>query len=407
GSDYIGTRPFDVEIRDRGKGLRKVSISLLIAGKEYPIATEQYDLPVMEKVIAVTLSPEKPGIKEGPAVLRAKATDRSYWRFFRGNETTINRDVTVDFTPPTIQLVRGDRYINFGGSGFVIYRSSPDAIKSGVKIGRYFFPGYKSTVNRPDTYMAFFAHPYDVPAGEKTQIVAEDAAGNSKQAALSYTLRNFRYKKRYVNVTDSYIERKVVPLLGEGLSRQGSLKDAFIKANRRLRQQNEALIRKVCEKSVETMLWSGAFHQLSNSKVQANFADERTYIYKGETIDHAYHLGYDLAVTRNYPIEAANHGVVVFTGNLGIFGNTVIIDHGLGIFTMYSHMSSIAVKKGNKVERKEVIGKTGETGLATGDHLHYAILIHGVPVLPLEWWDGEWIKDNILSKIQDATTGQL
>ena len=148
------------------------------------------------------------------------------------------------------------------------------------------------------------------------------------------------------------------------------------------------------------MLWRGAFHQLSNSKVEANFADERTYVYKGEIIDHAYHLGYDLAATRNYPIEAANDGVVVFTGDLGIYGNTVIIDHGFGLVTMYSHMSLITVNKGDKVQQKQLIGKTGETGLATGDHLHYATLIHGVPVLPLEWWDGKWIKDNILGKIQ-------
>ncbi len=398
--DYISTRPFKVEINERGKGLREVSITVLAAGQEYPIFAEEYESPIMEKHITVTLSPTLK-IPDGPAILRVTATDRSYWGFFKGNRASISKDVTVDFTAPTIELKIGDRNVNFGGSGLVIYESSPDTIKSGVRIGQYLFPGYKGHIKDSNAYLAFFAHPYDVPTEEKATIIAEDKAGNSGVIGLSYTLRKRRYKKRTVNVTDSYIERKVASLLGEGSSQQASLKDVFIKVNHSLRKENEAKIRKICEESINAILWSRAFHQLSNSKVEANFADERTYTYKGEIIDHAYHLGYDLAVTRNYPIEAANDGVVVFTGDLGIYGNTVIIDHGFGLFTMYSHMSLITVNKGDKVQQKQLIGKTGETGLAMGDHLHYSTLIHGVPVLPLEWWDGKWIKDNILGKIQN------
>ncbi len=398
--DYISTRPFKVEINERGKGLRRASITVLAAGQEYPIFAEEYESSVMEKHITVTLSPRSK-IPDGPAVLRVTSTDRSYGGFDSGNKASISKDVTVDFTPPTIQLVGGDRYVNFGGSGLVVYQSSADTIKSGVKIGGYFFRGYKPELKDPNIYMALFAHPYDVSGEEKATIVAQDEAGNSGLTGLSYTLRNVRYKKRTVNVTDNYIQSKMTPLLGEALPQQGILRDVFLRVNHDMRKENEAEIRRICTESTNAMLWRGAFHQLSNSKVEANFADERTYVYKGEIIDHAYHLGYDLAATRNYPIEAANDGVVVFTGDLGIYGNTVIIDHGFGLFTMYSHMSLITVNKGDKVQQKQLIGKTGETGLATGDHLHYATLIHGVPVLPLEWWDGKWIKDNILGKIQN------
>ncbi len=389
-----------VEINDKGKGLKMVSISLLKAGREYPIFNEMFEPSIREKNITVKLSRMNLDVKDGPAALQVVAVDRSFWAFFKGNKTLIRKNVKVDFTPPSIQLVSGDRYVNFGGSGMVLYRTPPETKVSGVKIGRYFFPGYKGQLPDPNTFIVLFAHPYDVPTNEKAILVAEDTAGNFGQAVLSYSLRKTRFKKSTVNITDSYIERKVMPILGAGLSQQGNLKDLFIKVNNNLRRENEAKIRKVCKESAKEMLWSEPFHQLSNSQVEANFADERSYIYKGETVDRAYHLGYDLAVTRNYPIEAANSGVVVFADALGIYGNTVIIDHGLGLCTLYSHMSSISVKEGDKVKRKQIIGKTGETGLATGDHLHYATLIHGVPVLPLEWWDGKWIKDNILSKIQ-------
>jgi len=149
------------------------------------------------------------------------------------------------------------------------------------------------------------------------------------------------------------------------------------------------------------MLWRERFYQLSNSQVEARFAEKRTYLYNGKPIDQAYHLGYDLAATRHYPIQAANDGVVAFAGELGIYGNTVLLDHGLGIFTLYSHLSSVDVEEKQKVKRKDIIGKTGETGLAVGDHLHFATLIHGIPVLPLEWWDGKWIQENIMKKIDD------
>ncbi len=133
--------------------------------------------------------------------------------------------------------------------------------------------------------------------------------------------------------------------------------------------------------------------------MEANFADHRTYLYNNEPIDTAYHLGYDLSVTKQYPVEAANSGTTVFVGDLGIYGNTVILDHGLGLFTLYSHLSSMDVKVGDALKDRQIIGKTGETGLAVGDHLHYGVYLHGIAVLPVEWWDRKWIEDNISPKL--------
>jgi murein DD-endopeptidase MepM/ murein hydrolase activator NlpD len=147
------------------------------------------------------------------------------------------------------------------------------------------------------------------------------------------------------------------------------------------------------------MLWSEAFAQLTNSKVEANFADQRTYTYNGQPIDTAYHLGYDLSVTKHYPVEASNSGTVAYVGDLGIYGNTVILDHGLGLFTLYGHLSSIGVKAGESVTKQQALGKTGETGLAGGDHLHFGVYLDGVAVLPVEWWDQKWINDNIVPKL--------
>jgi murein DD-endopeptidase MepM/ murein hydrolase activator NlpD len=78
----------------------------------------------------------------------------------------------------------------------------------------------------------------------------------------------------------------------------------------------------------------------------------------------------------------------------------VILDHGLGLFTLYGHLSQIDVKVGDKIEQRQIMGKSGETGLAAGDHLHFGVYLDGVAVLPVEWWDAKWIADNITPKLE-------
>ncbi|TAK84121.1 MAG: M23 family metallopeptidase [Betaproteobacteria bacterium] len=399
-SGVLGRAPLEIAVTDQGAGLKSVSATLSAGGTETPLAAEEYAEPVREKKISVDLS-KLAGLKEGPAVLRVSARDRSLWKLFRGNETVLQKDLTIDLTPPTIELVADDRYVNFGGVGVIVYKPSPDTATSGVRIGDYFFPGFPGQIKgHPDHLLALFAHPYSVPADAKAVLVATDKAGNTREMPLVYELKNVKYKKSTIALSDSFLQGKVAPLLNDTAARQGSPKDVFLAVNKRLRKENEDKIAAITKKATPSILWKGAFTQLSNSKVEANFADERTYTYNGEPIDTAYHLGYDLSVTKHYPVEAANSGTVAFTGDLGIYGNVVILDHGLGLFTLYGHMSSIDVKAGDSVKQRQILGKTGETGLAAGDHLHYGVYLDGIAVLPVEWWDPKWIADNIEPKLE-------
>ena len=357
-----------------------------------------------EKKFAVSLA-KVSGLKEGPAVLRVTARDASLWR---GNEAVLEKNITIDITPPTLELIADDRYVNFGGVGAIVYKASADTATSGVKIGDHFFPGFPGQVkDHPDYFLALFAHPYDTPPETRATLVATDKAGNTREMRLAYELKNVRYKKSTIAISDSFLQNKVAPLLTDAAARQGAPKDVFVAVNKRLRKENEDRITEITKKATPAMLWKGAFSQLSNSKVEANFADQRTYMYNGEPIDTAYHLGYDLSVTKNYPVEAANSGTVAFTGDLGIYGNTVIVDHGLGLFTLYAHLSSIDVKAGDSVTKRQILGKTGETGLAAGDHLHFGIYLDGVAVLPVEWWDQKWIDDNITPKLEGRSGQEI
>jgi murein DD-endopeptidase MepM/ murein hydrolase activator NlpD len=395
-ADTLSLAPLEIVVTDRGTGLRSLTATLTQGGTVHTLATEQLAPPAAEQKVGVALA-KVAGLKEGPAVLRVAARDAALWS---GNETVVEKTVAIDITAPTIELVADDRYVNFGGAGVVVYRASPDTATSGVRIGERFFPGFAGAVkDRPDHFIAFFAHPYDAAPDARATVVATDKAGNTREMRLAYELKNVRYRKSTIALTESFLHNKIAPLLADVAARQAAPKDVFIAVNKGLRKDNEDRIREITSKATPAMLWKGPFAQLSNSKVEANFADERTYTWNGEPINTAYHVGYDLSVTKNYPVEASNSGNVVFTGDLGIYGNTVILDHGLGLFTLYSHLNSIDVKEGDALAKGQILGKTGETGLAAGDHLHFGVYLSGVAVLPVEWWDQKWIDDNITPKL--------
>jgi murein DD-endopeptidase MepM/ murein hydrolase activator NlpD len=148
------------------------------------------------------------------------------------------------------------------------------------------------------------------------------------------------------------------------------------------------------------MLWQGPFRQLANSAVEAGFADQRSYVYDGKQVDQQVHLGFDLAVTAATPVLAANRGRVLHAGWLGIYGNCVILDHGMGLQSLYGHLSSIEVKVGDTVEMNARLGRSGSTGLAGGDHLHFTMLLNGRAVTPVDWWSQKWVQDRIVRKLR-------
>ena len=404
-SKSVGTKPFDIKVSDKGQGLKKVYVSLIDKKGETLVAEKEYSEPLESDTISIELGSSEIGVKDGPAKIKVFAEDYSRFRLFSGNTTTAVKDIIVDLTPPKVDEIAGTQYINHGGSGVLIYHTSGDVVKSGVSVGEYFFKGYKGNFKQPDTYICFFAYPYDIDNDADITIKAVDEAGNERDIPFYYSLKNVNYSERKIDVPDRFIQKKMIPLMKENVTDDVDLKEIFLKVNKELRKANNKKISDITSDSRDEILWKGKFLQLSNSKVEANFADYRTYIVDGDAIDREYHLGYDLSVTKHYPVEAANDGVIAYAGDMGIYGNVVIIDHGMGLMTLYAHMSSISVGKGEKVSKGSILGRTGETGLAAGDHLHFGVYVQGVPVRPIEWWDQKWIRDNIVSKIEEAGSG--
>lgn len=345
-----------------------------------------------------------PELKEGPATIRVEATNNSWAHWGRGRTSVAESVIPVVTTPPRVEVLSGQHYINHGGSECVVYRVSESATESGVRAGKYFFRGYPLPAGAPGagpgTRFAIFAFPYDLPSTTVPVVVARDAADNEAKASFTYKLFPKIFPHATLHIDDAFMGRVVPPIQASAnLTSQGDLLKDFLEINGHLRSLDAAKLVDLAGKSRPELEWKGAFVQLGNSKVEASFADHRSYEYRGRIVDQQDHLGFDLAVTANHPVDAANDGVVMLAEFFGIYGNTVILDHGCGLMTLYAHLSSIDVKPGDSVKRGQVIGRSGATGLAGGDHLHFSVLLQGIPVNPVEWWDPHWIHDRIESKI--------
>ena len=342
-----------------------------------------------------------PSLKEGHATVRVTALNDSWGRFFRGGRTIMTLDLPVRFMPPQVAVLTTQHYINLGGCDMVLFTVSPGTTESGVQVGPYFFPSFPVKESMPFTRLALFAFPYNVDPGATARVVARDDAGN--QSLANFTQRVFpkKFHSDTIPLTDDFMNRVVPPIMGQTpeMNDEGSLLKNFLEINGRLREIDAQRLVELSQHTAPAFLWTEAFERLP-SKTEASFADYRTYTYNGQEVDHQTHLGFDLAGSEHMAVRAANDGVVIFAGFLGIYGNAVVIDHGVGVQSLYGHMSSISVKEGDHVKRRQEIGRSGQTGLAAGDHLHFTMLLDGVPVNPIEWWDAHWIHDRIQAKLE-------
>jgi murein DD-endopeptidase MepM/ murein hydrolase activator NlpD len=352
-----------------------------------------------------------PELQAGPARLIVMATSPSLLNL-RTLSSSITKDVQVRLEPPRLSVVSTHHYVNHGGSEMVVYRVTPPDAHSGVRVGQVEFPGYPAAgagVTNPDPALkvAFFGLLHDQDLNTPIVAFARDEAGNQVKVDFVDNVFEKPFKRSRIELDDKFINR-VVPAILEHAPQlkvaptEGDPLPAFLKINRELRNMNNDEISTITSKTSPSRLWSGPFVQLGNSQVEASFADHRTYFYKGKEVDQQVHLGFDLAVTSNVPVVAANAGRVLNATWLGIYGNCIIIDHGMGVASLYGHLSSYEVKVGDTVTKGQTIGRSGMTGLAGGDHLHFTMLVNGLPVTPVEWWDPHWIQDRVERKLREA-----
>lgn len=395
-----------VHVSDAKSGIRNVRAVLIKDGSEFVLmetGNDEIDSPGKRIDFVLSIDTKTMGLTDGKALLRIEAVDRSWRNWLSGNRTQVEKEFLIDTTVPRITVLSRQHNVTRGGAGLVIYRLSELCEKHGIAVGDDFFPGHPGNFPDKELYIAFFALRHDQGPGTDLHVEAVDPAGNMGRSGFYHYIRDKRFAAETLPISDAFL-RRILPSFPPGADIKPDVTpvEHFLYINRELRNQNNATILANGRSTDETMHWEHEFLRLPNSAPKAAFADHRTYSYNGETIDQAYHLGIDLASVQQAPVPAANKGRVAFIDHIGIYGLTAIIDHGFGLFSIYSHLSRTEANPGDLIGKGDILGYTGTTGLAGGDHLHYGIFIDHVFVNPVEWWDPAWIKNNVTDKLEDA-----
>jgi murein DD-endopeptidase MepM/ murein hydrolase activator NlpD len=413
GLPVIGKRtPVRIDVAEPRRGLSYVKIEFLQQDRSHTLAEKSY-VPLSEmrfwgnRTQSDSFNLEigrdtLPALRNGNATLRVTASRTPTW--LRHPQAVVREfGIPVRLTPPSLQLTSIQTYVAQGGCEAVVYRVGETAVRDGVRSGAWFFPGFPLPGGGKQDRFALFAVPYDRSEPD-ARLLAVDAAGNTAEVEFIDQFFAKPIRRENLSVSDKLLAKVVPEIMSETpeLADRGSALDNYLAINGDLRRSNAEELKSLARNSARQFLWTEPFLMMPNAQVMSAFADRRTYMYAGKEVDHQDHLGFDLAVTSHAPVPAANSGVVVMAKYFGIYGNAVVIDHGYGLMTLYGHLSSIAVKNGQKIARGDILGNTGQTGLALGDHLHFTTLLQGLPVTPVEWWDAHWIKDRVAKKLGPA-----
>ncbi|MEO5742514.1 MAG: M23 family metallopeptidase [Vicinamibacterales bacterium] len=402
----------DVTVVAPGGKLTALNIQVEQKGRTFPVldlasspvpalVTEGNRVRITRPIGKKTL----PELESGPATLKVSAS-RPVLRALRQVSSESSKDIHVRLTPPRVSVVSTHHYVNQGGSEMIVYRVTPSDVDSGVRVGDVVYPAFPASgaqMKDPELKVAFFALLYSQAPDTPMEVFALDIAGNEARAQFEHRVFPQKFRSSRIPLDDKFLGRVVPAILQSSPELKVSADDmlpAFLKINNDLRRMNNDTIAALATKTAPAILWEGAFQPLGGSQVESSFADFRTYLYDGKDVDRQVHLGFDLAKTANAPVTVANNGKVLFAGELGIYGNTVLVDHGMGVQSLYAHLSSFAVKDGDDVKKGQTLGASGQTGLAGGDHLHFSMMVNGQFVNATEWWDPHWIEDRIMRKLR-------
>ena len=394
--------PLPLRMTDDVSGIRRVKITLKKGENDAGIVLYDEKIKSQKELI---LELNLPIRDKGAYSLEIMARDSSLWNFFLGNESVKNVPIIIDTIKPAVNILSNSWQIEQGGVAAVVFEARDENMQE-LHIeddkGRRFAVSPYLRENHYASLVAWNAKEKDFRAF----VVATDKAGNVTKERIRYYLLNRKYKDSKIALKDSFLDGKIEDLAQQYASEQDLNRTAKFKfVNETLRLNNEEKIHKISS-NVSSASFDdfnvARFLPLRGAKQVADFADHRFYSYNGEFVSDSYHLGIDLASFARANIYASLDGKVVFAEENGIYGINILIDHGYGIYSLYGHCSSKLVAQGDEVKAGEIIAKTGTSGLALGDHLHFGILIQGVEVRPEQFQDEKWLQTYIMSVLNEG-----
>ncbi len=303
--------------------------------------------------VAPSLTINTTTLPDGEHTLLAEVQDDSLHRNV-GRSTATFRS---DNTPPTVTVSFEPSPVAQGHTLLVHVRLNEPAAIAGVLDGKPLTFGHDSSTG----YWAVWAPDMAAAPGLRgLTLAAGDALGNRTQVTATVTVTAYNFPTEDI----------VLP------PDRASLLDPAITETEIKRLDGVFAV------VTPEPLWSGSFNMPVQANTSSAFGTRRSY--NSGPLGSG-HSGWDLDATAGTPVLAPARGRVVLAETLQVRGNAVIVDHGLGVYSAYYHLSEIRVGMGQIVAPGEVIGKVGNTGLSSGPHLHWEMRVGGVAVEPAEW----------------------
>jgi murein DD-endopeptidase MepM/ murein hydrolase activator NlpD len=386
--------PVTAQVNDP-RGVRKVQAFVEQNGARYPVFDSDQGAKSAESTWNFTAGVRNtPQLQAGKAKLIVEATSDDALR----RTGRAERDVNIVTQPPGLSVDSEQHYLYLGMADLATFSVSGSYTEAGIRVGDQTFRAWPMPGGKPGLF-SLYAFAWNMPQDAIPLVYASNGAGNDVTSPLVVIFpkkEQPKYSTHDLQVSDAFLQKIINELDPNG---PGDPVQRFVKVNSEMRRVNNKTLSDLRLKTTDKFLWSQPFLRQAHSAAEANFADVRNYIYHGQKIDQQVHLGYDLAVTQHVGVQASNDGKVVYAAPLGIYGNCIVVDHGYGLQTIYGHLSRIDVHEGDTVKRGQVMGLSGMTGMAGGDHIHFAMQLDGVQIDPKEWWDPHWIKDHIAKRV--------
>jgi murein DD-endopeptidase MepM/ murein hydrolase activator NlpD len=359
------------------------------------------DLHILAPKIDLTRKPKN-------VQLKVEVSDTSKWNFFMGNKTTKEIKVKVDKKSPIANVLSNSYLLRRGGSAAIVVEVKDANLKDKYisfnnNEERFeLFPFYKDNF-----YVSIITWPIEIENFKRVNLVAIDYAKNKTVTKVPLYIKDLKSKVDDIKISDKFINKvsKNV-LMKSGYDIPDAPEEVFVKQNKELRKRNIDTIKSKTRHNMNFDKVSKfnikEFKRLKSSMTFAGFGERRNYTYKGKKIDEAWHLGMDWASVKKAKIYSSNSGKVIFKDYLGIYGDTIIIDHKLGLATLYAHTSRSVVEVNDEVKAGEYIANTGSSGAVFGDHLHFGVLVQGIEVNPKEWLSKYWVRENIIEIMKNS-----
>ena len=389
------TTPISVHITDP-RGIRSVTARVEQNGSSYPVWQLAQPSKDKEETLNFTAGVKTtPQLKDGKAKLIVEATSNDLLH----RSAHVERELTIVTQPPTVSVDSEQHYIYIGMADLATFSVSGAYTAAGVRVGDQSFRAWPMPGGKPGLF-SLYAFAWNMPQSTIPVVFASNGVGNDVTSPLTVIFpkkEQPHYTVHQLQISDQFMQKVIGELDPNG---SGDPVTRFVRINSEMRKENNKTLAELRFKTADHFLFSQPFQRQPHSQNEATFADLRHYIYHGKEIDQQVHLGYDLAVTQHVGVQASNDGRVVWAAPLGIYGNCIVVDHGYGLQTIYGHLSHIDVHEGDMVKLGQVMGQSGMTGMAGGDHIHFAMQLDGVQIDPKEWWDPHWIQDHIARRVE-------